>query len=281
MASRRFGASMSDGTDNVTDVYRYEDGSPVHLGKFMPPDVQEKISELDDRVKSLERESPGGGGGTISVSIPVGGIIAFSGSFGGADSRYPIPLGGDAPDERWILCDGTMTNGLQVPDLRGRMIIGVSDGYTLDSTGGAETHTHTLSATAESAGSHSHGDTFSVGSGGAHTHTVSGSVGATTLTISTMPSHSHQFSGRKSGGSLYQTGSGATDSTIGTATSGGSSSHSHTLSSAKTASAGGHSHTISGSVSSGGAHTHTVSGSAAATSNLPPYYALAFIMRIA
>lgn len=223
---------------------------------------------------------PGGGG-----SIPVGGIIAFSGTFGGEDSRHPIPPGGDAPDEGWILCDGITTNGVKVPDLRGRMLIGVSASYPLDKTGGAETHTHTLSATAASAGSHSHGDTFSVASGGAHTHTVSGSVGATTLSTSTIPSHSHSmglytnvnvttYNGPQ-GGLTKNNYTGTTNA------AGGSGSHTHSLSSAKTASAGGHSHTISGSVSSGGAHTHSVSGSAAAASNLPPYYALAFIMRIA
>ena len=219
---------------------------------------------------------PGGGG-----SIPVGGIIAFSGTFGGEDSRHPIPPGGDAPDEGWILCDGITTNGVKVPDLRGRMLIGVSASYPLDKTGGAETHTHTLSATAASAGSHSHGDTFSVASGGAHTHTVSGSVGATTLSISTMPSHEHSYTTSSGTGTGFASGSGRSSVTAKTAGTGGGGSHSHSLSSAKTASAGGHSHTISGSVSSGGEHTHSVSGSAAAASNLPPYYALAFIMRIA
>ena len=82
-----------------------------------------------------------------AVNVPVGGILAFSGTFGGEGNRFPIPLGGDAPDMHWCLCDGTTTNGLPVPDLRGRMIRGASDSVPAGSTGGSETHAHGLSGT--------------------------------------------------------------------------------------------------------------------------------------
>ena len=82
-----------------------------------------------------------------AVNVPVGGILAFSGTFGGEGNRFPIPLGGDAPDMHWCLCDGTTTNGLPVPDLRGRMIRGASDSVPAGSTGGSETHSHSLSGT--------------------------------------------------------------------------------------------------------------------------------------
>ena len=52
-----------------------------------------------------------------AVNVPVGGILPFSGTFGGEGNRFPIPLGEDAPDMHWCLCDGTTTNGLPVPDL--------------------------------------------------------------------------------------------------------------------------------------------------------------------
>ena len=82
-----------------------------------------------------------------AVNVPVGGIIAFSGTFGGDGNRFPIPLGEDAPDMHWCLCDGTTTNGLPVPDLRGRMIRGASDSVPAGSTGGSEKHSHSLSGT--------------------------------------------------------------------------------------------------------------------------------------
>ena len=98
-----------------------------------------------------------------AVNVPVGGILPFSGTFGGEGNRFPIPLGEDAPDMHWCLCDGTTTNGLPVPDLRGRMIRGASDSVPAGSTGGSEKHSHSLS----------------------------GTVGDTTLSTSQMPSHTH------------------------------------------------------------------------------------------
>ena len=101
--------------------------------------------------------------------MPVGGIIAFSGTFGGEGNRFPIPLGEDAPDMHWCLCDGTTTNGLPVPDLRGRMIRGASDSVPAGSTGGSEKHSHSLT----------------------------GTVGDTTLTEAQLASHKHYVSRNK------------------------------------------------------------------------------------
>ena len=109
-----------------------------------------------------------------AVNVPVGGILAFSGTFGGEGNRFPIPLGEDAPDMHWCLCDGTTTNGLPVPDLRGRMIRGASDSVPAGSTGGSEKHSHSLS----------------------------GTVGDTTLTEAQLASHKHTVrgTGNASGG---------------------------------------------------------------------------------
>lgn len=166
-------------------------------------------------------------GRLAAVNVPVGGIIAFSGSFGGTGSRFPVPLDGADPDTSWCLCDGTTTNGLPVPDLRGRMILGTSSAYPKGTKGGAATHTHALS----------------------------GNVGATTLTVAQMPGHTHPpaaglvqgaagngFPGNP-GGTWYPQSVGST---------GGSKSH-----------------------------THALSGASGQASSLPPYYALAYIMRVA
>lgn len=208
-----------------------------------------------------------------------GMIMPFSGTFGGDGERYPIPLDSTVPLTDWVLCDGVETNGFAVPDLRDRMIVCAGGKYSAGSTGGTETHTHAVSGDTDSAGSHSHGDTFSTRSAGSHSHSVSGSVGSTTLTTNQMPSHSHSYSTLHAPGSTWGQGStqlSRSDRTTGT--TGGSSSHTHPLSSATTDTDGSHTHSLSGSISSGGSHTHTVDATADATSNMPPYYALAYIM---
>lgn len=210
-----------------------------------------------------------------------GMIMPFSGTFGGDGGRYPIPLDSTAPLTDWVLCDGVETNGFAVPDLRDKMITCAGNKHAAGSTGGAETHTHAVSGNTASAGSHSHGDNFSTSSAGGHSHTVSGSVGSTTLSVKQMPSHAHSVAGNNvvssNGFQLSSTGK-VLHQTINTNPTGGSSSHTHTLSSAKTGTDGSHTHSISGSVSSGGAHTHSMDVTSEAASNMPPYYALAYIM---
>ena len=157
-----------------------------------------------------------------AVNVPVGGILAFSGTFGGEGNRFPIPLGEDAPDMHWCLCDGTTTNGLPVPDLRGRMIRGASDSVPAGSTGGSEKHSHSLS----------------------------GTVGETTLTVEQMPSHTHTASY----GGVYDV-------------QGNNLRVSRNLA------------TNTGATGGSQPHTHTLSGASGETNGLPPYYALAYIMR--
>ena len=150
----------------------------------------------------------------------------------------------------WALCDGTSGT----PNLMDRFVVGAGSTYAVAATGGAATvtldatqipsHTHTVTATGTS------------GAGGSHNHTVND------------PSHSHTFNegGYTGGGSLplaslnTVTGTGYTNSS-----------------------------TTGVSINGVGDHTHSVSvsGTAAATGgglaheNLPPYYALAYIMRTA
>lgn len=157
---------------------------------------------------------------TVSAAIP-GTIVAFAGTFGGEGNRHPIPLGGSEPDTGWVLCDGGSDGkGGTVPDLRGRMIMGVSDAYKAGSTGGSANHLHSLS----------------------------GTVGATTLTEAQMPSHTHTFGIGTYGSSAEAKG--------------------NTSSKQRTDATGGSQ-----------AHTHALEGASDEVSNIPPYYALSFIMR--
>lgn len=165
---------------------------------------------------------------TVSAAIP-GTIVAFAGTFGGEGNRHPIPLGGSEPDTGWVLCDGGSDGkGGTVPDLRGRMIRGASDSVPAGSTGGSETHSHSLS----------------------------GTVGATTLTVEQLASHTHGYrkvtswngwNGTNDGNDCKPPKDGQpTDAT-----------------------------------GSSQPHTHTLDGASGEAKILPPYYALSFVMRCA
>ena len=186
------------------------------------PDVGAKNPVSDDGTYWMAVNS-----GNDAGAVPIGGILPFSGTFGGTGNRFPIPLGSSEPLLSFCLCDGTTTNGLPVPDLRGRMILGASDAHPAGSTGGSETHSHSLS----------------------------GTVGSTTLTVEQLASHRHDiktFSGRIGAATPQQVWE-ATGNTIRiTENTGGSQ-----------------------------PHTHTLDGASGEANNLPPYYALSYIMRIA
>ena len=167
---------------------------------------------------------------TVSAAIP-GTIVAFAGTFGGEGNRHPIPLGGSEPDTGWVLCDGGSDGkGGTVPDLRGRMIMGVSDAYKAGSTGGSASHSHSLS----------------------------GTVGDTTLSEAQMPSHTHPAKTcvpqDAINGDFLTDGPGNYLAERGAVTLPTGSSQ---------------------------PHTHALDGTSGDASSLPPYYALALIMRCA
>lgn len=152
----------------------------------------------------------------------------------------------------WFLCDGTGGT----PDLRDRFIVGAGSGYDVGDVGGEAE----VSLTSTQLPSHSHGSgTLSAGSGGSHSHSASSN---------TTGSHTHTYT------------------SVGPASQGfdAISTGSFGSSSSSTGSSGSHSHTIS--ISSAGSHSHSVTGSTASTGsgkaheNRPPYFALAFIMRL-
>ncbi len=144
----------------------------------------------------------------MGILIPLGTICMFSGTFGGDDNRYPIPLGTTEPNTNWCICDGVTTNGLTVPDLRNRFIIGSGSTYKTGNIGGAASQTVS----------------------------ISGSVGGTTLTTSQMPSHVHQQSTHgvpRSGDAIsqrYWKDTGTSNYNFTTYATGGSDTHTHTLS---------------------------------------------------
>lgn len=206
----------------------------------------------------------------LASRLPAGLITMWSGAVNA------VPAG-------WALCNGS--NG--TPDLRNRFIVGAGSTYSVGSTGGANSVTlttaqipaHNHSVTVNSGGSHNH--SASTGSAGSHSH--SGSTNST-------GNHRHSWiyrtgSGSATGYSSQPTtsGNGQSNSTqsLWTNNTGMQStgSHSHSLS---INSNGAHTHTVS--VASGGAHTHSASsantGGGGSHENRPPYYALAYIMKL-
>ncbi len=87
-------------------------------------------------------------GGTVSGngSIPIGGIITWSGSM------TSIPDG-------WALCNGSTYNGHETPDLRDRFIVGAGGGYSVKAKGGEESVTLTVAQIP----SHTHSYSFTGG----------------------------------------------------------------------------------------------------------------------
>lgn len=175
-----------------------------------------------------------------------------------AQLNSPFPVGGiimwsgstGSIPSGWLLCNGA--NG--TPDLRDRFVVGAGSTYAVGATGGNATTT-LLEANLPA---HTHGvGTLTVASGGAHSHTI------------TDPGHTHSIYAGNINGSTPGIG----------------------FDNVKTPEWGNFDYVsvqpTGISINSNGAHVHTLSGATAsigsgtAFSNLPPYYALAFIMKAA
>ena len=201
--------------------------------------------------------------------FPSGGIVLWSGVVSN------IPSG-------WVLCDGQNST----PDLRGKFIIGAGGSYNPSATGGAETVTLTTAQLP----SHSH----NTGSAGSHGHTTSTSGGSHSHSGSTSgagghnhgvndPGHKHRWGVDDNIGAVgpnnpdANPGSNYRDTTndrTGININGvGDHAHNFNTSSASA----DHSH----NVGSNGSHTHTggATGSGGSHDNMPPYYALCYIMK--
>lgn len=129
------------------------------------------------------------------------------------------------------------------PDLRNRFIVGAGSTYAVGATGGSASGV--------------------TGAASGNTGAAGGNTGDTTLSLSQIPSHNHLISYNSYGASgsyrkisaeWYKTHN---NNNMFTEGAGGGGSHTHTL--------GNHTHTL-------GDHTHT--------QELPPYYALCYIMKI-
>jgi microcystin-dependent protein len=147
----------------------------------------------------------------------------------------------------WALCNGS--NG--TPDLRNRFIVGAGSTYTPSNTGGSATVTLTTSQLP----AHAHALSGTSGSGGGHSHTVSDS------------GHYH-------GGSFTNVGTPVTGGLTGTPSGDWAPANTNVASASISISAvAGHTHDLGGNTTS--------VGGGSAIDILPPYFALAYIMRTA
>ena len=205
--------------------------------------------------------------------------------YGELDSTSTYPVTGGVPDTRWHVCNGTGGT----PDMRDKVPMGASSTKSKGSTGGAATHTHTISASIGESGSlavaGNTGSATPVMTASCASHTAGGTVGATTLTVAQMPSHNHVLNNK-----FFMAASGSTGAALsdaGTSTSsnvtntGGSGSHTHTFSGTShnhNISVSGGSHIHSDGSLAAASHTHSMSAAAAASPTLPPYVALHYLM---
>lgn len=216
-----------------------------------------------------------GGGGT-----PAGSVLPFYNvNLGGPDNRNPIFWGESEPDTGWLICDGGSDGqGGSVPDLRGKFIMCSSYSGDAGQTGGAASVTPTVSVQNATQGG-SIGNTTATGK-----VSVSGTnvgVQGTTLSVAQLANHSHRNSLKYISADTSESTSSAfsangNPSYYSTDATGGNEGHMHGISDP------GHTHSFSGT-----AHTHTFTGAAhthVATARpintLPPYYKMAYCVKL-
>ena len=175
----------------------------------------------------------------VDNSIPIGGIIMWSGTIAS------IPV-------NWRLCNGGTFNGRTTPDLTNKFIVGVSTdigGTPYTTITGTTTYTQTGGSKDAVLVKHNHGGNTNNGTAdGGHSHSVSGNI----------PIHSYASQILVYDKERLDLYSPNTNTPTSISLSSGSAS------------------------STGSEHKHAISndGDEGTNKNLPPYYALAFIMRV-
>ena len=205
-------AAVPSGYIVANKTYRFVyDGTYWQIVGDVIAELQAQIDALAQQLASPWDCIP------VGIPIPVVGV-----KFGGSDGRRAIMPGESKARENWIICDGGSDGkGGKVPNLKGRFLYGADDDHAAGSTGGSATHTHS----------------------------ISGTVGATTLTVEQIAKHKHELSYDRSN----RSGSGY----IAYVLNGGPLNY-------ETKETGGSQ-----------PHTHALTGASGEASSLPPYYALA------
>lgn len=161
-------------------------------------------------------------------------------AFSGEEEQIP---------DGWVLCDGRTVAGFgAVPDLRARFLFGANATYHAGTLGGASSANSSTS--------------------GGHVHTVQSVV----LGVAQLPAHSHRIYGSSHGGEDNDPITDPSASVVGNADATGaytSTNGSATKIVEDTGGNQGHTH----GMEAAGVHQHTVS-------TLPPFYAIAYIIKV-
>jgi len=178
--------------------------------------------------------------------VPIGSVI----DWWRPNGTFPVPTGYKICDGTAVADAGSPYNGQVVPNLNDKFVRGTSDPNSIGSTGGADTHAHTVSAsgTTAAAGTHNHQWGSYYRSGSTKNWRTYNSAGS----LITMYSTTADGIGGGSGQFPMRENNQGTDGTY----------------NYYTTQAGNHTHTV------------TVSGSAASGNNVPAYVGLLKIMRI-
>lgn len=251
---------------DVLTVVRAQDGTSAK--SFLAGDRFELRLTAGALMSEIERIN-----NDINTYIPVGGVIMFTGTDPGAG---------------WALCTGQTvarsdgTGNITTPNLQDRFIVGAGTSYAIGATGGANTvtlteaqipgHTHT-GATGNQSNDHSHSGTTG-GHSNDHAHY---------FVTSTAGDHAHGYTAwSQSGIRAFPENPVAWPAMnpYGAAT-GGAGSHNHDGWTGGANSNHTHNFTTGG-VSAGHTHNFTTNSTGGGQSheNRPPYYALAFIMKV-
>ena len=222
----------------------------------------------------------------IDITVPAGAVMPFYNvTLGGSDNRRPIFWGSTQADEGWVLCDGESDGrGGLTPNLVDRFLKGSTVANQGTKGGSAELNINNIQ--------------------------VNGTIGGTALTVAQLPSHTHGGSTAPAGNHAHTRGSmnitgefgglehydsvvatGCFYKTrrdlIGTEGSdednwgiGIDASRSWT---GETSNNGQHQHGLSiQNTGSGQTHTHTLNANTSITgvSNEPPFYCMAYFVRL-
>ena len=165
----------------------------------------------------------------------------------------------------WALCNGQTVNGQATPNLQDKFVVGAGSGYSVGSVGGEATKTLGTA----NLPSHTHTAGSLAATGGNHSHSFSGSGSNT---------HNHNFKSVQDGADADQQNRGINHSSDeGIISYDTYKTENASISITVSGTTGG-----SGNLSLGvGGNTGDQGGAMGqAFENLPPYYAIAYIMRI-
>lgn len=277
----------------------YQQGGIMNYSALLDYEVGNEVMQNGTKYRCIQANGPSStkvAPGTnravwknIDITVPAGAVVPFHNvTLGGSDGRRPVFWGTTQADEGWILCDGQSDgqNGV-TPNLIGKFIKGSLPKDSGTTGGSATIEIPSLS--------------------------VNGTIGGTALTVAQLPAHSHGASTGGAGDHTHSKGSMNITGTFGGwdcqgGLDGGGAFYVESYGNWKdaggsfkddvlrrvgfnaanawtgtTSTNGNHVHTVSvGNTGSGQTHTHplTANVSISGVTNEPPFYTLAYFLRL-